>query len=118
MTKRQMFDYLASTGVVFVHVDATRTGVSVPEYLRVQTLCLSVGWHLPRPIQNLCVDDIGIRGGFSFSGRVIPCEVPWAAVYAMRQEVFSAAWADSVPGVPQPDPKPEPPKPTRHLRSV
>lgn len=95
---RTMLDLL-DRGVVMIHLDPRRDGVSVPEHhaqdpwLR---LHIAYGYNLPA----LDLDDEGVYAVLSFGGRDFGCSFPWESVYALTlpdEEHQGAYWATSLP---------------------
>lgn len=83
-SKKEAFLALLREGWTSLHLDARRTGVDVPAYLRKEAhLVLQYGFDLPIPIPDLNVDDVGVKATLSFSQTPHPTFVPWSAVYVV-----------------------------------
>ena len=83
---------------VFVHLDARREGVQVPDHLRDRPqLILRVGYSLTPPI-NINVDDSGITCTLSFNRSSFACVLPWSAIFGMVGDDGRAMlWPDDIP---------------------
>jgi len=83
---------------VFVHLDARREGVQVPDHLRDRPqLILRVGYSLTPPI-NINVDDSGITCTLSFNRSFYACVLPWSAIFGMVGDDGRAMlWPDDIP---------------------
>lgn len=69
---------------VFVHLDAQKPGVVLPEYLQGRTqICLEFAYDLPIPIKDLKLDENGISGTLNFDGSSHFVSVPWTAVFGL-----------------------------------
>jgi stringent starvation protein B len=78
-------------GMVMVHLDARRPGVSVPEALKGENhLRLNLSYKFDPP--DLMVNDWGIRSTLSFSGKRFRVAIPWNALFALRSHVTSDSW--------------------------
>jgi stringent starvation protein B len=86
-SKHQAFLALLQEGRPSLHLDARREGVVVPEHLKADPhLVLQYGIDLPIPINDLVVDERGVRATLSFSRTPHGTFVPWAAVYVIATE--------------------------------
>lgn len=76
---------LLKMGQVNLHVNTRVQGVQIPDYLRPkETVCLTVGHNMPKPIPDLRVDEVGVFGTLHFprTGDEY-CALPWLAIYAL-----------------------------------
>lgn len=86
-------------GLVAIHLDARRPGVSVPPHLRGELalrLDIAYGFNLPR----LEIDDEGVEATLSFGGRNYTCFLPWYAIFSLsrpRHEGEGFVWPESLP---------------------
>ncbi len=94
--KRRIAEQLLERGLMHVHIDPRRPGVVVPERFTHQpSLILAYGRSgLRVPIDDLVIDDDGIRATLSFSNTPFACTVPWSSVFALvdvagRGKVFT-----------------------------
>jgi hypothetical protein len=72
---------------VFLHLDARRPGVLVPEKHRSNPqLVLQVGFGMAVPIRDLKIDEQGMSGTLSFDQKPFFCRVPWSAVFGVVGE--------------------------------
>ena len=81
-SKREAFLTFFKDGWVYVHLDARRSDVQVPDHLKGEArLVLQYGANMPVPIDDLLVSEDGIRATLSFNRQ--PCEtvIPWSSVY-------------------------------------
>lgn len=89
-------------GPLRVQFDATREGVVVPQHLQHKVdLVFEIGLDMPRPIPDLKIDQDGISATLSFGGYgLIPCCIPWAAVFGVSSIVSDAVavWLNDAPG--------------------
>lgn len=82
--KKDAFDAFVKEGWVWVHFDARKAGVEVPEgFGDNPRLVLQYGYDMPVPIPDLTVDEDGIRATLSFQRVPCPTFVPWSAVYIL-----------------------------------
>lgn len=97
--KRQLALELLAETTVFVHFDARRDGVVVPQSLSSTAIAtFEVGLNMPVPIRDLTVDDKGISGTLSFNRRPAYCSVPWSAIYALSSyDRRGRFWPDDAP---------------------
>jgi len=103
---------------VFLHLDARKDGVQVPDHLKDRAqLILRVGYSLTPPI-NINVDDAGITCTLSFNRSLFSCVLPWNAIFGMVGDDGRAMlWPDDIPPEvakmvpPQSGPSPLAPKP-------
>ncbi|HEX8698128.1 MAG TPA: ClpXP protease specificity-enhancing factor SspB [Myxococcaceae bacterium] len=73
-------------GMVMIHLDARRPGVSVPPHLRGEShLRLNLSYRFDPP--DLSVTDWGVRSTLSFSGSRFTIAVPWSALFAIASHV-------------------------------
>lgn len=83
---------------VFLHLDARKDGVRVPDHLKDRAqLILRVGYSLTPPI-NINVDDEGITCTLSFNRSLFSCVLPWNAIFGMVGDDGRAMlWPDDIP---------------------
>ena len=83
---------------VFLHLDARKDGVQVPDHLKDRAqLILRVGYSLTPPI-NINVDDAGITCTLSFNRSLFSCVLPWNAIFGMVGDDGRAMlWPDDIP---------------------
>ncbi len=73
-------------GMVMIHLDARRPGVSVPPQLRGEShLRLNLSYRFDPP--DLSVTEWGVRSTLSFSGSRFTVAVPWSALFAIASHV-------------------------------
>jgi stringent starvation protein B len=73
-------------GMVMIHLDARRPGVSVPTSLRGEShLRLNLSYRFDPP--DLSVTEWGVRCTLSFSGSRFTVAVPWSALFAIASHV-------------------------------
>jgi stringent starvation protein B len=73
-------------GMVMIHLDARRPGVSVPSHLRGEShLRLNLSYRFDPP--DLSVTEWGVRSTLSFSGSRFTVAVPWSALFAIASHV-------------------------------
>jgi len=77
---RQLKEYYARHGRIFVVVDATRPDVIVPDHLR-QDLALTLVLNVRMP-QPICFHRDYLESDFSFGGRSMACHIPMSAIWA------------------------------------
>jgi stringent starvation protein B len=83
-SKRDAFIAFLREGWVSLHLDARRTGVSVPPMFATEPhLVLQYGRNMPIPIPDLEVTDDGVSATLSFSRAPHRTTVPWSAVYVV-----------------------------------
>jgi len=128
--KKLFFEQRLAAGSAFLHLDARRPGVRVPEAFADDAhLVLQYGYALKIPIPDLIVNDWGVRATLSFSRRPFATAVPWSAVFAVHGDDGQAlVWRDDMPEdvrtrvQPRPEPTPERAPPAlakrRHLKLV
>lgn len=89
---------LEGAPTVFLHLDARKDGVQVPEHLKDRAqLILRVGYTLTPPI-NINVDDAGITCTLSFNRSFFSCVLPWNAIFGMVGDDGRAMlWPDDIP---------------------
>jgi stringent starvation protein B len=87
---------------VFVHLDARKPGVVVPEqYKQSYQLILQFGLFLPVPIRDLKLDQDQLSATLTFNHEPFHCVVPWSAIFFMAGEERVAegfAWPRDCPG--------------------
>lgn len=90
---------ILARGSLFVHLDPRLDDVDVPRWYRRQAqLVLQVGYDMPVPIPDLCVNEQGVFGTLAFHDYVHFCMVPWSAVFAMvDEEGKGRVWPGSFP---------------------
>ena len=83
---------------VFLHLDARKDGVQVPDHLKDRAqLILRVGYSLTPPI-NINVEDAGITCTLSFNRSLFSCVLPWNAIFGMVGDDGRAMlWPDDIP---------------------
>jgi stringent starvation protein B len=96
--KQVLLEALDGAPSVYLHLDARRDGVKVPEHFRKQeNLVLKVGYMLAPPI-NIVLGDDAVTCTLSFNRTPFACELPWEAIYAIVFEDGRAAvWPDDIP---------------------
>lgn len=78
-------DLLSRNTIVNVTLDPRMPNVWVPQqYRKQEVLVLQLGYHLPKPIPDLKVDETGVRATLSFSTGYELCAWPWEAVMQMQ----------------------------------
>lgn len=78
---------LAFYEYIYLQVDTTMPGVTVPSHLcRKGTAAFQIGHDMAVPIPDLMLDENGWSGTLSFGGKPIWCAVPWAAVWAIADQ--------------------------------
>ena len=83
-SKRAAFENLYKDGWVRVYLDARRPGVVLPaRFCSAAQMLLEYGEDMPIPIEDLVIDDEGIRATLSFSQESCGTFVPWSAVYVI-----------------------------------
>ena len=99
MDKKAFFEERLRTGSAFLHIDARRPGVRVPDaYAEDPHLVLQYGYALKIPIPDLAVSDWGVRATLSFSRRPVATAIPWSAVYAIHGDDSQAlVWREDMP---------------------
>jgi len=96
---RSLRDYFSRHGRIYIVVDATRDDVVVPHHLHGDpALRLVLNVRMPQPI---FIRDDAVESDFSFSGRVLSCRIPIAAIWAAYRPDESLeqgiVWEDSIP---------------------
>ena len=87
VSKQAVLAHLLGQGSVYLHLDATRPNVQVPEsYKNDILLTLVVGLDLALPIPDLDLDSDGVTATLSFSQTPFHCFLPWPAIFAMSTE--------------------------------
>jgi stringent starvation protein B len=99
VNKRAYFESRLGKGSAFLHIDARRAGVRVPEsFCQDPHLVLQYGYDLKIPIPDLVVNDWGVRATLSFSRALISTAVPWSAVYAVHGDDGEGfVWREDMP---------------------
>lgn len=99
LSKRKMAEALLASQAIYLHLDARRQGLTVPDYLRRRKhLVLEVGHHMAVPIPDLKVDADGISGTLSFKHQPFRCIIPWDTIYALAtDEGRGGIWDRDVP---------------------
>ncbi|MEY4507935.1 MAG: hypothetical protein RLZZ450_57 [Pseudomonadota bacterium] len=84
---------------VFVHFDGFHTEVIIGGAKRSEGVVFQYGKAQARPIPDLDVNSLGIRGTLSFGGQQHWTFVPWLAVWAIAAEGAQdgGVWAADVP---------------------
>jgi len=78
-------------GMVMIHLDARRPGVSVPTHLAAEAhLRLNLSYRFDPP--DLTVNEWGVRCTLSFSGSRYTVAVPWNALFAITSHVSREFW--------------------------
>jgi len=96
--KRDKLSKLLEHGMVMVHLDARRAGVSVPEELRDDPhLRLNLSYRF-RPC-DLELSDEGVQATLTFGGEPWSCRVPFDALFGLTSHVTgeSLVWLEDVP---------------------
>lgn len=82
LNKETVLAALLNEGSVYVRLDASYPGASLPKQHRENTeLLLEIGYSMVIPIPDLVADKVGISGTLSFGRAPYFCLIPWAAVY-------------------------------------
>jgi stringent starvation protein B len=77
---KQLRDFFARHGRIYIVVDATGDEVDIPEYLKGDpALRLVLNVRMPQPIH---IRDDMIDSEFSFSGQVYRCRIPMCMIWA------------------------------------
>ena len=123
MNKREYFEARLRAGSGFLHLDARRPGVIVPDaFSQDPHLVLQYGYTLKIPIPDLAVTEWGVRATLSFQRAPFLTAVPWPAVYAIHGDDGEGyVWREDMPGdLERASKPPEPPAPARkrHLKLV
>lgn len=83
--KREIFESeFARLPSVFIHLDARKPGVVLPNLTAVVTL--QYGADMPNPIRDLAVNEWGVRATLSFNQNLFATAVPWSAVFGVVDE--------------------------------
>ena len=78
-------------GMVMIHLDARRPGVSVPTHLAAEAhLRLNLSYRFDPP--DLTVNEWGVRCTLSFSGSRYTVAVPWNTLFAITSHVSREFW--------------------------
>ncbi len=96
---KQLREYFAQHGRIYIVVDATGDDVQVPESLKGDpALRLVLNARMP---QTIHIRDDSLDSDFSFSGVTHPCSIPmhtiWAAYLPEGDLEQGVIWDDSVP---------------------
>jgi len=96
---KQLREYFARHGRIYIVVNATGDDVVVPEHLHGDpALRLVLNARMP---QAIIIKDEGLESEFSFSGNLFHCSVPmqaiWAAYVPEQQIENGILWEDDVP---------------------
>lgn len=127
MNKREYFEARLRAGSAFIHLDARRPGVIVPDaFAHDPHLVLQYGYALKIPIPDLAVTDWGVRATLSFARSPLLTAVPWPSVYAIHGDDGEGyVWREDMPSDLERAQKPEttvaavaPPAKKRHLKLV
>lgn len=96
--KLLMLGFMAS-GAVHVYVNPRMQGVQLPDiYRRDSRVCLAYGDCLPRPTENVQVDERGIKATLLLNEQPVDTTIPWSAVFYMETPAGgSAMWLDDYP---------------------
>jgi hypothetical protein len=129
--KREYFEARLQVGSAFLHLDARRPGVRVPEaFADDPHLVLQYGYALKIPIPDLRVTEWGVRATLSFQRRPLMTAVPWSAVFAIHgDDGEGRIWRQDMPpdldragagaeGTPRPIPETPSGAKRRHLKLV
>jgi stringent starvation protein B len=91
MDKKDQLLSALEQGMVMIHLDARRPGVSVPHQLRQEAhLRLNLSYRFDPP--DLSVTEWGIRSTLSFSGSRFTIAVPWSSLFALTSYVTKEFW--------------------------
>lgn len=99
-TKLAIVERLLEQGPVLLCMDATKSGVIVPERLATQqVVTLRIGYDLSPPIHDMLLTYESFSGVLNFSGRSVHCTIPWSAVYIAHVEgkPDMEVWPDDAP---------------------
>lgn len=96
--KQVLSEALEGAPTVYIHLDARRDGVKVPDHHRQNPqLILRVGYMLTPPI-NIHLGDESVTCTLSFNRVPFGCELPWDAIYAIvGDDGRAAVWPDDIP---------------------
>ena len=84
VSKKDLLLALLGHGSAYLQLDGRTSGVSLPDWLRVDpAVVLELGLELAIPIPDLVVDDFGVRATLSFRREPYSCAIPWTAVYTI-----------------------------------
>lgn len=103
---------LANGPGVHLFVDSRADNVVLPEkWMGQPKVIIEVGLHMPNPIPDLVVDEVGVRATLHFAELgEFACFLPWASIYGVHG-VFALPLGDAPPEADGPEPpKPERPK--------
>lgn len=97
--KKEVALALLEQSSLFIHLDPRREGVVVPKWLAGSPqLVLQVGLNMAVQIPDLTVDDDGICCTLSFNRSPVWCNMPWHAVFALRdEEGRRMVWPEDIP---------------------
>ncbi|WP_100264615.1 ClpXP protease specificity-enhancing factor SspB [Mariprofundus ferrinatatus] len=96
---KQLREYFARNGRIYIVIDATGDDVQVPESLMGDpALRLVLNARMPQAIH---IRDDALDSDFSFSGTIFPCKIPmhriWAAYLPEGDLEQGIIWDDAVP---------------------
>jgi stringent starvation protein B len=90
-SKREALLALLDQGMVMLHLDARRPGVQVPGYLTHEAhLRLNLSYRFL--LDDLAIDDWGVRATLSFRGQPFLCRLPWSALFALTRSGTEEGW--------------------------
>ncbi|RMG91965.1 MAG: hypothetical protein D6703_03300 [Zetaproteobacteria bacterium] len=98
---KQLREFFARHGRVFIVVNATSEDVKVPPHLMGDpALRLVLNQRMPQPIY---IRDDALVSDFSFGGKVFPCRIPMHAIWAVYLPEGDLdqgiVWEDDVPEI-------------------
>lgn len=98
-SKRDVCRALLTRGSVFIHLDPRKGRPLIPARLRSQPqVVLQVGFNMPVPIPDLCVDEQSVSGTLSFKGVSFLCNIPWESVFALvGEDATGMVWEEDMP---------------------
>jgi stringent starvation protein B len=96
--KQVLTEALEAAPTVFLHLDARRAGVKVPDAHRENPqLILRVGYMLSPPI-NIVLGEEAVTCTLSFNKVPFSCALPWDSIYAIvGDDGRAAVWPDDIP---------------------
>ena len=95
--KQTLLGYL-SRGVAMVHLDARRSGVTVPpQYAQDAHLRLNLSYRYSIP--DLEVSDERVQATLSFGGRPFRCILPWDSIFGITCQASGdgQVWPEDLP---------------------
>ena len=96
--KKQLLTEVLARSWAWLHLDGRVPGVELPEWLRIPSVTLQIGYDMPLPIHDLAVDDWGVRATLSFRRTPYTCRVPWKAIFAIADfDGAGALFAEDMP---------------------